>query len=142
MRGGSATPYEAVLGRVPRLFDVVGTEAGPDIQGRDADRLRSKAISSMIQATASSKLERASKHKSRVTGELLELSPGEQVDYWGVFPAVRLWLDLTPQVPSMALGLEGLPTPGTCVPGVPGIGCLGYNASNLLRHARHLRCLI
>ena len=82
MRVGSATPYEAVLGRVPRLFDVVGTEAGPDIQDRDADRLRSKAISAMIQATASSKLERASKHKSRVTGELLELSPGEQVDYW------------------------------------------------------------
>ena len=82
MRIGNASPYEAVIGRVPHLFDVVDAESGPDIEAKDADRLRAKSIQAMVQATAAAKLERATKHKTRVTGELLELSVGEQVDFW------------------------------------------------------------
>ena len=82
MRIGNSTPYQAVLGRVPHMLDVVDAEAGPDIEAKDSNRVRTKAIASMVQATSAAKLERASKHKTRMTGELLELTPGEQIDYW------------------------------------------------------------
>ena len=82
LRINNFTPYEAVLGRTPPLYDLIAPEFGEEVAARDADRLRGKALSAILQATAESKTQRAMKSKSRLSGELLELSPGDQVEFF------------------------------------------------------------
>ena len=64
LRINNFTPYEAVLGRTPPLYDLTSPELG----------LRGKALRAILQATAESKTQRAMKSKSRPSGELLDLS--------------------------------------------------------------------
>ena len=74
LRINNFTPYEAVLGRTPPLYDLISPELGEEVAARDADRLRGKALRAILQAAAESKTQRAMKSKSRPSGELLELS--------------------------------------------------------------------
>ncbi|CAE7711800.1 unnamed protein product, partial [Symbiodinium sp. CCMP2456] len=84
LRINNFTPYEAVLGRTPPLYDLLSPEFGEEVAARDADRLRGKALRAILQATAESKAQRALKSKSRPSGELLELSAGDQVEFYRV----------------------------------------------------------
>ena len=82
LRIGGSTPYEAVLGRTPPLFDTLDVEAGVDIEARNSEQVRNKAIAAMLQATAAEKAARAAGSKSRVSGQLLELQVGDLVDFY------------------------------------------------------------
>ena len=82
LRIGGSTPYEAVLGRTPPLYDVLSVEAGQDVEARNSEQVRSKAVAAMLQATAAEKANRASVSKTRTTGELLQLQVGDQVDFY------------------------------------------------------------
>ncbi|CAE7314416.1 RE2, partial [Symbiodinium necroappetens] len=82
LRINNFTPYEAVLGRTPPLYDLIAPEFGEEVAAKDADRLRGKALRAILQATAESKAQRAAKSKSRPSGELLELSTGDQVEFF------------------------------------------------------------
>ncbi|CAE7553939.1 RE2 [Symbiodinium sp. CCMP2456] len=82
LRINNFTPYEAVLGRTPPLYDLIAPEFGEEVAAKDADRLRGKALRAILQATAESKTQRAAKSKSRLSGELLELSAGDQVEFF------------------------------------------------------------
>ena len=82
LRINNFTPYEAVLGRTPPLYDLIAPEFGEEVAAKDADRLRGKALRAILQATAESKAQRAAKSKSRLSGEPLELSTGDQVEFF------------------------------------------------------------
>ena len=81
-RIGNATPYECVIGKVPPLFDILGHEDTNVVDVRDSERIRSKAIQAMLQATSESKTQRANKSKTRAAGEMLELANGDLVDFY------------------------------------------------------------
>ena len=49
---------------------------------RHHHRIREAAIAAMVQESAQLRLERALASKSRITGEQLELQPGDLVDFW------------------------------------------------------------
>lgn len=51
-------------------------------KAEDSHRLRVIAINAMVQATASAKAHRAELSKTRVSGELLDLKPGDQVEFY------------------------------------------------------------
>ena len=76
------TPYEAVYGRVPLLVTVASHRSPDAVDDRDADRLRHLALQSMLQATAEAKARRAEQAKTRRSGELLQLGPGDVVEFW------------------------------------------------------------
>ena len=82
LRIGGSTPYEAVLGRTPPLYDVLSVEAGQDVEARNSEQVRSKAIAAMLQATAAEKANRANNSKARTSGELLQIQVGHQVDVY------------------------------------------------------------
>ena len=93
-RVGNMTPYQALYGRVPPLYDVLTAESGQSVSDANADVLRSRAIQAMIQATAEAKLLRAGRTKTRPSGELLELAVGDQVDIFrkGTTKDISGWL--------------------------------------------------
>ena len=74
------TPYQALYGRIPPLYDVLTAEHGQSISDANADVLRNRAIQAMVQATAEAKMGRADRTKTRAAAELLELAIGDQVD--------------------------------------------------------------
>ena len=78
---GGYTPYEALYGRTPALLNTLDVE-GDFGEPEDVFRLRSIAISSMVEATALAKAQRADRSKTRVSGELLELAPGDLVEFF------------------------------------------------------------
>ena len=77
---GGASPYEAVYGRVPLLVTVASHRSPDAVDDRDADRLRHLALQGMLQATAEAKARRAEQAKTRRSGELLQLGPGDVVE--------------------------------------------------------------
>ena len=79
---GGASPYEAVYGRIPPLVTVASHQSPDTVDDRDADRLRHLALQSMLQATAEAKARRADQTKTRRSGELLQLEPGDVVEFW------------------------------------------------------------
>ena len=79
---GGASPYEAVYGRIPPLVTVASHQSPDTVDDRDADRLRHLALQSMLQATAEAKARRADQTKTRRSGELLRLEPGDVVEFW------------------------------------------------------------
>ena len=81
-RVGNMTPYQAVLGKVPPLYDVIAAEDGATVTESNSEVLRSRAIQAMVQATSEAKMQRANRTKTRASGELLELQIGDQVDYY------------------------------------------------------------
>ena len=79
---GGASPYECVYGRVPPLITVSNHQAPEEVDDRDSDRLRHLALQSMMQAMSESKARRAEQTKTRRSGELLQLEPGDIIEFW------------------------------------------------------------
>ena len=77
---GGFTPYEALYGRTPQILNIADIEHEGGMEG-DSFRLRQIAINSMIEATALAKAQRAEVSKTRMAGELLDLKPGDQVEF-------------------------------------------------------------
>ncbi len=80
-----ATPYVAVFGRQPGLLrslddDVVALDAADPLGNHQ--RLREIALTSMIQATAMARLQRAEASKSRMAGELKALEVGGLCEFY------------------------------------------------------------
>ena len=79
---GGASPYECVYGRVPPLVTLSEHQAPEAVDDTDADRLRHLALQSMMQAMSEAKARRAEQTKTRRSGELLQLEPGDIVESW------------------------------------------------------------
>lgn len=79
---GGYTPYEALYGRTPPIVNVMDAEREDPQHEEDSFRLRMIAVNSMIQATALAKAQRAENSKTRISGELLELKPGDLIDFF------------------------------------------------------------
>ena len=82
---GNATPYNAVLGRqpaiLPPLADPTAVDgAGDSTDGRREARIREIAVSSMTQASAMARINRATKAKTSSDTRNL-YKPGDMVDY-------------------------------------------------------------
>lgn len=77
---GGFSPYQAVYGRTPPLLDAVEA-AFDEPEDRASAKLRELAISSMVQATAKERARIAASTKTRVSGELLALVPGDLVEF-------------------------------------------------------------
>ena len=86
-----STPYQAVLGRQPRILPPL--EGGYQLQMDDSPardgshvrnqaRIREIAAGNIIEATAKMRLQRADRHKTIAAGERSELTPGTLVDLW------------------------------------------------------------
>ena len=85
---GKASPYEAVIGQTPNMLTdlehpTVGQLAddGPG-PCRNVARIRDIAVQSMVEATARARMSRAGSTQARVTGEQLQLEPGQLVDIY------------------------------------------------------------
>ena len=88
---GGQTPYQALYGRGPPglaefepqsetvLDDRSGGVAG---YSRNRHRVREMALAAMVQESAQMRLDRALASKTRLAVELLELQPGDLVDFW------------------------------------------------------------
>ena len=84
-----STPYAALFGRVPKLirnFEECATPALDDATGgensRSIHRLREIAVGNMTSGTAQDRLSRAMDSHTRPSAELLELKPGDRVEFY------------------------------------------------------------
>ena len=75
---GGFTPYEALYGRTPPLFNVWDDNQDDN----HPMKLREIALRSMLQATAEGKMVRADSSKTRPAGELAGLEVGDAVDIY------------------------------------------------------------
>ena len=86
---GEGTPYKALCGRVPLLlrdFDRSGAQEYDDSDRggafRHYQRLREIATTSIIEATAQARVDRASKARKAPAMEVLKLEIGDLVDFY------------------------------------------------------------
>ena len=82
-----ATPYEAVFGRVPNLLRDIGS-GGPaldDLSGGSTSkrihRLREISPAQIIQGHAEARLKAAERSRTRPAIQLLDLKPGDMVEF-------------------------------------------------------------
>ena len=82
-----ATPFNARFGRqpalLPELCDLGETEAvGRQAHGgRDLQRIRELAIQKVVESTAQARIKRAARAQTTASGEALDYSPGDLVDF-------------------------------------------------------------
>ena len=83
------SPYAALFGRVPNLLEqatgrgaAVDDETGGVESSRHVHRLREISVANIVQNQAKSRLELAARTKTRGTGQLLDLRPGDAVDIY------------------------------------------------------------
>jgi hypothetical protein len=85
---GGFSPFQAVFGRFPAMLadlenaGISSISDGASGTARHVVRLRELAISAMVEATAQSRMRMAENSKTRMSGELLGLEPGDQVDLY------------------------------------------------------------
>jgi hypothetical protein len=86
-----SSPYVALFGRFPQImheFEAQGQSAISDQEGgilgasRHAVRLRELAVINIAQSQADARLKLAERHKTRPSGELLDLRNGDLVDLY------------------------------------------------------------
>ena len=86
---GGYSPFQAVFGRLPHILadlDTANVSAMDDSKGgipgisRHAIRLREIAVSSIVQATAQSRMQIAERTKTRLSAEHLDLRSGDLID--------------------------------------------------------------
>ena len=76
---GGVTPYQAVLGTMPRLLPEADRPTITEDLS-DISRLRELALSTMVETTSQQRLNRAMKHRARPAGERFDYRPGQLVD--------------------------------------------------------------
>ena len=80
---GGATPYNARFGKQPVMLpDLQAQPEDSAERGRDLQRMRELALQKIVEATAISRINRAMKTRTSISGEALELKPNELVDFY------------------------------------------------------------